>query len=72
LTAFNTDRAPSPKVTHDNAVEIWLRLWRGDFKHRIAQHFEINVARIYDVRRGKLHPGSEAAAREIWNKQNAA
>lgn len=67
-----TDRVPSRKLTFDDAVEVWICLWRGDYKHRIAQNFGVNVGRLYDVKSGKLHPGSEAVAREIWNKQNAA
>lgn len=36
-----------------------------EFKHRIAAHFEVNVWRIYEVKEGKLHPGSEAAAAKL-------
>lgn len=66
------DRVPSRKLSFDDAIQVWIGLWRGDFKHRLAQRFEVNVARIYDVKNGKLHPGSEAAARKIWTQQNAA
>jgi hypothetical protein len=59
-------RQPSHKLTFDEAVEIWLAIWRGEYKNRIAARFDVNVWRIYKVINGKLHPGSEEAARMKW------
>lgn len=62
-------RKPSHKLTKEDAVQIWIGLWRGDFRHRLAARFDVNVARIYDVRDRKLHPESEAIARRIWIRE---
>ncbi|HZS81304.1 MAG TPA: hypothetical protein VFA50_00415 [Stellaceae bacterium] len=59
-------RRPSHRLTFDEAVQVHLALWRGEYKNRIAARFDINVWRVYDVRDGKLHLGSEDVAREIW------
>jgi hypothetical protein len=57
--------SPSHRLTFDEAVEIWLHVWDGAHKHRLAAHYDVNVWRIYDVIGGKLHPGSESAANKI-------
>lgn len=62
-------RQPSHRLTFDEAVQVWLAIWRGEYKNRIAAKYDVNVWRIYDVKDGRLHPGSEAIAREIWEKQ---
>jgi hypothetical protein len=67
-------RKPSHKLTFDDAVQVWLAIWRGECKNRIAARYDVNIWRIYEVKNGELHSGSEAVAREIWgkNKQNPA
>ena len=55
---------PSHRLTFDDAVEVWLSVWRGEYKNRIAARFDCNVWRIYDVLEGKLHPGSKAVAEQ--------
>ncbi|QEX18615.1 hypothetical protein FRZ44_39220 [Hypericibacter terrae] len=57
--------SPSHRITFDEAVQIWLHLWNGARKHRLASYYDVNVWRIYDVISGKLHPGSESAATKI-------
>jgi hypothetical protein len=37
--------------------------WAGDYQHDIAAHFGENQGRIREILNGKLHPGSEDAAR---------
>lgn len=59
-------RKPSHQLTFDEAVEVWLLWWSGEFKNRIAARFDVNVWRIYEVKHGKLHPGSREAAEKIW------
>lgn len=59
-------RTPSHKLTFDEAVEVWLMLWQGHYKNRIAAHYDVNVWRVYDVKHGKLHPGSRFVAENIW------
>lgn len=55
----------SRRLTFDDAVQVHLMWWDGIPKHQIAAHFNVNVARLYEVRRGQLHPGSEDEARII-------
>ena len=52
----------SHSLTFDDATEIWLRYWSGEFQHRIAALFDVNPGRINEVIKGKRHPGSKAAA----------
>ena len=65
LSMHSSTRAPSRKLTWDDAIEIWLMWWKGEFKHRIAAKFDVNVWRIYEVREGKVHLGSREAAEKI-------
>jgi hypothetical protein len=55
-------RGPSHRLTFDEAVEVWLAVWRGEFKNRIAAHYDCNIWRIYDVLQGRLHAGSKQVA----------
>ncbi len=56
-------RKPSKKLTFKEAVEIWKRLWNGEFQNRIAADYDVNPARVSDIKMGRLHFGSEAAAK---------
>jgi hypothetical protein len=55
-------RKPSYRLTFDDAVEIWLRHWNGEFQNRIAAHFDVNSARVHEVLSEKTHIGSRQAA----------
>ena len=55
-------RTPCHRLTFDEAVEIQLRLMRGDFHSRIASHYDVNQGRIAEVKSGKTHPGSYVEA----------
>lgn len=55
---------PSYRLTFDDAIDVWLRHWSGQYQHRIAAFYDVNPARINDVLKGRLHPGSEQAARQ--------
>ncbi|GHC69809.1 hypothetical protein [Limoniibacter endophyticus] len=56
-------RMPSYKLTHNDAVEIWLSYWNGEFQHRIAAKYDVNPGRVNEVIKGHRHPGSELIAR---------
>ena len=56
-------RRPSRRLTFEDAVNIWPRLWRGEFINRIAADYDVNSARICEVKSGQKHEGSEAEAR---------
>jgi hypothetical protein len=52
----------SYQLTFDDAVNIWLRHWRGEFQHKIAADYGVNQGRINDVLKERLHTGSKHAA----------
>jgi hypothetical protein len=55
-------RKPSKKLTFKDAVEIQKRIKQGEFQNRIAADYDVNPGRISEIKRGQLHPGSEAVA----------
>lgn len=58
-------RKPSYQLTFNDAIEVWRRYWAGEYQNRIAAFFDVNQGRVNDVVKGRLHPGSEQAARGI-------
>jgi hypothetical protein len=62
---------PAHRLTFDDAVQFWLTHWPGQLNHRIAASYDTNQGRVSEVLTGKLHPGSEAAARAILQGQPA-
>jgi predicted XRE-type DNA-binding protein len=52
-----------PRLTYADAITVWLMRWAGNYQHDIAAHFGENQGRISEILNGKLHPGSEDAAR---------
>lgn len=53
---------PSYKLTFDDAVEIWLRHWDGEYQNRIAARFDCNPGRVNEVLKEQRHVGSREAA----------
>lgn len=51
-------RAPSHRLTFEEAVEIHIRLAKGEIYSRIAASYDVNQGRIADVKFGRIHPGS--------------
>jgi len=49
-------------LTFDDAVDVWLRHWSGEFQHRIAAAYGVNQGRINEVLKEKRHPGSRQVA----------
>jgi hypothetical protein len=63
-------RYPQPyRLTFDDAVDIWLRHWAGEYQHAIAAGYGVNPGRVNEVLKGHKHPGSEGVAR---TKRSAA
>ena len=56
---------PSYTLTFDDAVDIWLRHWRGEYQNRIAAVFDVNPARVNEVLKGRRFPGSEERAEQL-------
>lgn len=53
---------PSPRLTFDDAVDVWKSHFGGEFQHRIAARFDVNPGRISEILKGTKHPGSREAA----------
>ena len=50
------------KFTDDEAVDVWLRSWSGQYQHQIAAAYEINVRAVNHVLNEKTHLGSKQVA----------
>ena len=59
---MNQKQQPSYRLTFDDAVEIWLRHWQGQFQNRVAAAFDVNPARVNEVLKERMHVGSREAA----------
>ncbi|TAY68443.1 hypothetical protein [Rhizobium leguminosarum] len=52
------------RLTLDDAVQVWIHRWNGEYQHEIAFRFGVNQGRVNEVLKGKRHPSSEQIARE--------
>ena len=50
------------RLMFNDAVNIWLRHWAGEYQHTIAASYDVNRARVNDVLNERLHTGSKAVA----------
>jgi hypothetical protein len=50
------------RLTCDDAVDIWLRHWAGEFQHDIAAAYGVNQGRVNEVLKEHSHVGSKAIA----------
>ena len=57
--------ARKPRITFDEAVQVWLMRWSGMYQHDIAAHLGHNQGRISEILTSKKHLGSESAARQV-------
>lgn len=48
----------TPRLTIEDAKEVWRRYRAGEFQHEIAAFFRVNQGRISEIITGKRHPGS--------------
>ncbi len=49
-------------LTFDDAVDVWLRHWSGEFQHKIAAYYGVNQGRVNEVLKERLCPGSKQVA----------
>ncbi|MBV2187006.1 MAG: hypothetical protein KUL88_20995 [Rhizobium sp.] len=59
---MNDKDRPSPTLTFDDAVQIWLCHWNGEFQNRIAAHLDVNPGRVNEVLKERKFIGSREAA----------
>ena len=60
------------KFTTDEAIDVWLRSWSGQYQHEIAAAYVINVRAVNHVLKERTHVGSKEAAERILAKQASA
>jgi len=58
---------PKPRRSHrslnfQEAVQVWLRYWAGEYQDRIAASFDVNPGRVNEVVKLRKHLGSREAA----------
>lgn len=54
------------KFTFEEAVDVWLRHWAGQYQHEIAAAYVINPRAVNHVLKEVTHVGSrEEAARRV-------
>lgn len=58
------------KFTFDEAVDVWLRHWDGQYQHEIAAAYVINVRAVNHVLKERTHVGSKQTA-ETKRKRSA-
>jgi hypothetical protein len=61
------DNSPrKTKFTFEEAVDVWLRRWSGQYQHEIAAAYVINVRAVNQVLKEVNHIGSkDEAARRL-------
>jgi predicted XRE-type DNA-binding protein len=58
------------KLTFEDAVDIWLRTWAGEYQYQIAASYVVKQGRVNDVLKKRLHSGSKQVA-EAKKRQSA-
>ena len=56
------------KFTFEEAVDVWLRRWSGQYQHQIAAAYFINVRAVNHVLKEKTHVGSKQVAETRLDK----
>lgn len=62
---FDEHTIPKPKpyrLTFDDAVDVWLRHWRGEYQHHIGAVYGVNPGRVNDVLKERVHFSSRTVA----------
>ncbi len=52
------------RLTFDDAVNVWIAHWKGQFQHHIAAPYGVNPGRVNDVLKERIHFGSKSVAAE--------
>lgn len=52
-------------LSFQDAIDVWLRHWSGEYQHHIAASFGVNPGRVSEVLKARKHTGAEDVARSI-------
>jgi hypothetical protein len=50
------------RLSFEDAVNVWLRHWNGEFQHLIAASYAVNPGRVNEVLKERLRFGSKLEA----------
>ncbi len=50
------------RLTIDDAIDVWLRHWAGEYQHSIAADYGVNPGRVNEVLKGHRFPEAEGLA----------
>jgi hypothetical protein len=56
------------QFTFEQAVDVWMRHFSGQYQHQIAAAYVINVRAVNHVLKEKTHIGSKQVAEARFNK----
>lgn len=56
------------QFTHEQAVDVWMRHFNGQYQHQIAAAYVINVRAVNHVLKEKTHLGSKQIAEARFSK----
>ena len=55
------------RLTLDDAIDVWLRTWAGEYQHTIAASYGVNPGRINEILKGHKHPEARMLAASKWS-----
>ncbi len=55
--------AAAYRLTFEDAVDVWVRHWNGEYQHHIAASYGVNPGRVNEVLKEHKHIGSQQAAK---------
>lgn len=53
-----SNRPPSKRLSFEDAVKIWPKIWAKEYQNRIAAEYDVNPGRISEIKSKILHSGS--------------
>jgi hypothetical protein len=56
------------QFTFEQAVDVWMRQFSGQYQHQIAAAYVINVRAVNHVLKEKTHVGSKQVAETRFDK----
>jgi hypothetical protein len=68
LQITETTQLSITQFTFEQAVDVWMRHFSGQYQHQIAAAYVINVRAVNHVLKEKTHIGSKQVAEARFNK----
>jgi hypothetical protein len=68
---MDNNKVPSRKLSFEDAVQIWVRHWNGEFQNRIAASYDVNPGRVNEILKERIHVGSKHIAFSLAAKKAA-